>query len=153
MTHFRLSKRQSDILRILVDVKRQGFKKVSVHDLAENAGTERLVCYSNLKDMRKKGFVRCDGDIKPDSEWSITNKGCELIAMETATPDKPGRTEIVHERQHLGITTTKDRLTIVGDSAPASVTTDSGTTVGLKARENGLSITSDDKRKIEFKKE
>jgi hypothetical protein len=134
----------------MVEAKSKGFKRINARDLAENVGTTWMVCYSKLKYNRKKGIVRCDGAIKPKTEWSITNKGCELLAIVASTSDKPSCTKIVHEREHLGIITTKDTLTITGDSVPKCVATDAGTSVNLKTPRAGVDIASEDKKKIEF---
>ena len=150
MTDSKLSKRQIELLKTMVEAKSNGFRRINAWDLAENVGTTWPVCYSDLKDMRKKGVVRCDGAIKPKTEWSITNRGFELLAIATAASDKPSRTKIVHEREHLGITTTKDTLTITGDSVPKSVATNAGTSVNLKTSKAGVDITAEDKKKIEF---
>lgn len=154
-----VSKPNLKILETLLKAEEKGLENPNVHVIGEILNEDRYVCLSYLEAMKRKGLVNCKGAIKLRAGWRVTGKGRKCFSIASLAANRPTKTRIVTERKHLGITTTKETLTITGPSALSNVMIDTGTSVGLKGSLSpknpmaGLDIASREKKRIEFDRE
>jgi hypothetical protein len=149
MAHFSLPDIQMRILKEIAGAQSAGVERIAAQDLADTLRIRYRTCLVHMRSLKSKKLVTCDDN----SAWSLSRNGEKCLAIAASVSEKLIKEKIVHEREHLGITTTKDTLTVTGTSAPTAITTDTGTSLGLALRMPSVefNIDSKDTRTIEFK--